>query len=147
MNCEDAGRDADALEHYSKAIEDNPNLLPAYERQANLLIKQNKLNEAVMVLARSLEHTERSASTYYLIGLIEGMQGNWQKSVLNLRQAAELDSDDSNIYIKLALSLAQLWDLTGARNAIATAQNLAPKTPELSQAIQVIDEIETSLNQ
>ena len=84
VNFDDLGRASEVIVHYQKAIESHSGLLPAYKRLANLLIEQNALNGAIDVLRESLVHTESNASTYYLIDLVEGMQGRWDESSKDL---------------------------------------------------------------
>lgn len=147
VNFEELGQISDSLDHYRKAISANAGLLPAYERIANLLIKQNKFADAVDVLRNSLIHSEVSADTYYLIGLGEGMQGNWKQSVEDFQRAVELDPNNAGIYLKLALSFAELGEFQNARGAIAAARQLDENMSAIGETKQLIDEMASSFSQ
>ena len=128
----------EALSRYVEAIELEPDFVPAYDAQANLLISQGKTQSAIILLESSLNHRSPNASTYNLLGVLYGGEGDWEKSVEYLTEALALDQTNAAILASLALSLSQLNRVEDALEAIERAREMAPADPKVHRAIATL---------
>ncbi|MBP9664562.1 MAG: tetratricopeptide repeat protein, partial [Pyrinomonadaceae bacterium] len=71
------------------AIELDPSYLPAYSAYANLLVSQNRTDEALAQYNRALEKRP-TAQVYTLLGILENSRGNALEAEKAYRKALEL---------------------------------------------------------
>jgi protein O-mannosyl-transferase len=106
----------DALKYYTEAVALEPNLLPANLGLATLLLKRNRVEEAVQHL-RVVEHFEpESAEVKYLFGVTKMMKGEWPEAERYWLEAIRLNPE----MISYRDRLAKLYADTGrVQDAIA----------------------------
>jgi tetratricopeptide (TPR) repeat protein len=82
----------DAAEaEFIKAIDTDPNYLPAYAAYASLLMDKKQVDRALQQYQRVLQSRPNDASTYALIALLEEGRNNTNVAETNYRKALELN--------------------------------------------------------
>ena len=105
----------DALKLADEAINEDVNNYNAYTVKAQILIKQNKLNEATKVVEKLLEIKPDFAEGWTYMGLINNLNRNQKQANIDYKKGIELfqkrnqnneftpENNDTNIYYSLFL--------------------------------------------
>ena len=137
------GDEDSALEHLQRSIEAHAAQVWPYERMADLLMKQERFEEALTAVDAALgygsEHPER---LHYTAGLLEGVGERWPQAVARFEAATALDAAFTMAYIHLGRCLAEMGRFDQARAALAWADRLATHPDELASARQRLASLE-----
>lgn len=126
-----------ALEHLQRSIEAHAAQVWPYERMADLLMKQERFDEALTAVDAALGYgTEQPERLHYTAGLLEGVRERWPQAVARFETATALDAAFTMAYIHLGRCLAEMGRFEQARAALAWAERLATHPRELASANQ-----------
>ena len=115
---------AKALKYFEKAIEIDPNILPAYEAMARIHLMDKKLDQAKAQYENLLRRTPTILPGYMALGTIDDQEGDRKKAESYYRKALEIDRD----FAPAANNLA--WNLVDGGGNIDEALGLAQKAKE-----------------
>jgi tetratricopeptide (TPR) repeat protein len=110
------------------AIELDPTYLPAYSAYANLLIGQNRTDEALVQYNRALEKRP-TAQVYTLIGMLEDSRGNRGEAEKAYRKALELAPETAIAANNLA------WLIADTQGNLDEALQLATMAVSKNQSV------------
>lgn len=127
-----------ALDHYSQTIKYQDDFVPAYDAMAKLLIAQHETSRARELLESSLEHRKPDATTFYLLGVLFGGEGDWSRSATYLTKASELEPENVVVLSSLALTLSELGRVNDAKIMINLALDLEPGNPKVQRAVDTL---------
>jgi tetratricopeptide (TPR) repeat protein len=86
------------IEHFTKAIELNPNLVDAYEKRAIHFYFQRKYDRAIQDYSRVIELESDHANGYRMLGQAYFKKGQLDGAIANLNRAIELDPKQAKGY-------------------------------------------------
>lgn len=150
---EQAGRNDEALDWY-RAVAAGEQKVPAHVRAAQLLVQQNKLDEAraQIAIARASTPTDTRLITAEAQLLREG--GRYTEGYAMLSAALEAQPDDPDLLYETALAAEKLNDVTTMERHLrhliklkpedalaynALGYSLADRKVRLTEAVQLID--------
>ena len=128
----------EALDRYDLAITNQSDFVPAYDAKARLLIRQGSAVLAREVLHSSLAHRPPDATTYYLLGVLNGGIGEWERSAEHLINAINLEPGNVDALVSLALSLSEIKRYEEALKAIQRAKELEPENPKVERGVMTL---------
>jgi len=100
-----AGRSAAAIDHLVRAIDEDPDYLPAYEAAVKLWLPGEEWGPIIQHLARVTLRHPRYAFGWYTLAFAYRRTGRHDLAVLCYRQYIELRPDEADPYFGLAMSL------------------------------------------
>lgn len=127
-----------ALDHYGQTIKYRDDFVPAYDAKAKLLIARDETALARELLEFSLEHRRPDVTTFYLLGVLYGGEGNWPRSANYLTKANELEPANIAVLSSLALTLSELGRVNDAKEMINHALDIEPTNPKVQRAVATL---------
>lgn len=121
----------------NKAIQLDPNYLPAYSALAALYITSKQEDRAIAEYRKITALRPDNATPYTLIGILEDQRRNHDAAAENYRKALEIDPNA----IIAANNLAWLYAVTGKGNldeALRLAQGVVQKNPNVAGFIDTL---------
>jgi len=100
------GKPNEALGHYFKALQINPNYAEAHNNIGGILACQNKDKEAIIHFYEALRIDSGYAGAYYNLGKIFTNQGRIKEAILNYRKSLRFNPDMPEALYNLAWILA-----------------------------------------
>ena len=131
-----------AIDHLGRAIDIKANLLPAYERKVQLLIKTDRLAEAYVDIQAALDHSDSNVGVYFLAGILAGMQDDWSQSTEYFERLLDLDPFHVKAHAFLIRSLITQARIEEANAALHEAERLQlslDNVEELRQSLQSVE--------
>jgi len=122
---------------FNKAMELDPNYLPAYSALAALYIQSNQQDRAIAQYQKIISLRPENSTPYVLIGMLEDQRKNYDVAADNYRKALEKDPNS----VIAANNLAWLYANTGKGNldeAVRLAQGVVQKNPNVSGFIDTL---------
>jgi tetratricopeptide (TPR) repeat protein len=96
-------RSAEAIEHYQKALEINPDYAEAHNDLGTVFLKQGQSREAIGCYRRALEINPDFAEAYYNLGCAYDKQGDLDKATGYYQKAIEVRADLAEAYYSLGM--------------------------------------------
>lgn len=121
----------------NKAIQLDPNYLPAYSALATLYIRSKQEDRAIAEYRKITALRPDNATPYTLIGILEDQRKNYDAAAENYRKALEIDPNA----VIAANNLAWLYAVTGKGNldeALRLAQGVVQKNPNVAGFIDTL---------
>jgi tetratricopeptide (TPR) repeat protein len=121
----------------NKAVELDPNYLPAYSALANLYIRAKQEDRAIAQYRKIIDVRPDNAIAYTLIGMLEDQRKNLDAAEANYRKALEKDPNNAIA----ANNLAWLYATSGRGNldeALRLAQGVVQKQPNIAGFIDTL---------
>ena len=121
----------------NKALELDPNYLPAYSALAALYIKSKQEDRAIAEYQKIIALRPDNATPYTLIGMLEDQRKNYDVAADNYRKALEKDPNA----VIAANNLAWLYAVTGKGNldeAVRLAQGVVQKNPNIAGFVDTL---------
>ena len=87
----------EAKEHFAQAVRWSPKNLPAYHSLIDILVDQDKLEEAISICRRALRFTPDDALLHCKLGTVLGIQGKRTEALKEIHVAARLDPNAPEI--------------------------------------------------
>jgi len=103
-----AGRSNRALERLVRAIDEDPDYLPAYEAAVRLWLRDEKFDPIIRHLARVTLRHPRYGFGWYTLAFAYRRTGRHELAVICYREYLELRPDEADPYFGLAMSLVEL---------------------------------------
>ncbi|RME90307.1 MAG: hypothetical protein D6767_07055, partial [Candidatus Hydrogenedentota bacterium] len=119
-----------ALELYKKALQINPDYVPALLAIGKLYRNLGALKSASQNLHRALSKSGPDASVLLEMGSVYRQLGALQKSLEALKQAHRLSKKNTEIMAQLALTYLELGNLKKARDWISKGKKEKPDSPQ-----------------
>ncbi|MGA2324642.1 MAG: tetratricopeptide repeat protein [Sedimentisphaerales bacterium] len=101
----DDGRVDEAIQHLSNAVRISPTFFDARNNLGKVLLKQGKLNEAVVCFNELLKRKKDSAELYYNLGIALNLQNKYEEAVKCFARALELDAKYPDAHNKMGTAL------------------------------------------
>ena len=118
------GENDKAIEHYSKAIWQNPQLSPAYANRGLAYWRKGDYNRAIQDHTRAIELDPSSAHAFTGRGAAYWHQSNHNRAIQDFNKAIELDPGFSYAYFNRGLSMVCLAEWNNAKSDLSHAQSL-----------------------
>lgn len=80
-----------ALDYYTRAQEENPDLVPALRGMANSLVQLGRFEEALDVINQAIESDPQFGGHYATRGIIYDHMGKYEEAVADYERSLELD--------------------------------------------------------
>lgn len=131
------GNGSAAEAEYRRALELDPNYLPAYSALAALFINSNQQDRAIAEYKKILEIRPDNAMVYTLIGMLEDQRQNYDAAADNYRKALEHDQNSAIA----ANNLSWLYAVTGKGNldeAQRLAQTVVQRNPNVAGFVDTL---------
>ena len=120
-----------------RALEIDPNYLPAYSSLAALFINAKQEDRAIAEYKKILTIRPDNAAVYTLIGMLEDARQNFDAAADNYRKALELDQNS----VIAANNLSWLYAVTGKGNldeAVRLAQTVVQRNPNVAGFVDTL---------
>ena len=120
-----------------RALEIDPNYLPAYSSLAALFINAKQEDRAIAEYKKILAIRPDNAAVYTLIGMLEDARQNHDAAAENYRQALERDQNSAIA----ANNLSWLYAVTGKGNldeAVRLAQTVVQRNPNVAGFVDTL---------
>jgi tetratricopeptide (TPR) repeat protein len=120
-----------------RALEIDPNYLPAYSSLAALFINAKQEDRAIAEYKKILAIRPDNAAVYTLIGMLEDARQNYDAAADSYRKALELDQNS----VIAANNLAWLYAVTGKGNldeAVRLAQTVVQRNPNVAGFVDTL---------
>lgn len=121
----------------NKALELDPNYLPAYSALASLYINSKQEDRAIAQYQKIVSLRPENPTPYTLIGILEDQRKNYDVAEQNYRKALEKDPNT----VIAANNLAWLYAVTGKGNldeALRLAQGVVQKNPNVAGFVDTL---------
>lgn len=138
------GDDEQAVRHLRQSIDKHPAQVWPHERLANILMRQERYEEALQAVDAALRYgAENPERLHYLAGMLEGVRERWPESVARFQEATALNASFTIAYIYLGRCLAEMGRFDEARAALAWARRLDDaNATELASAERLLADLE-----
>lgn len=143
------GDTAGAIKQWRKAIEIRPQYNEALYSLARLLKKSNpeeaKNLEARFETLQAQEHITDRASTLGNFALASADAHDWPQAISQLKEALSVCGNCSDLPVlhkDLGLIYCRAGDYNNGRSELLTAQKLAPKDADITQALKALDTLQ-----
>lgn len=126
----DTGRIPEAIEHYQKAAQINPNL---YETQYDMgvaLAAQGRYDDAIAYYQKALQLKPNYFYAQYSLGLALTARGRFDEAIENFHKALQFKPDSCEALTRLADALAALGRFDEAIENYGRAIRINPAQPE-----------------
>jgi tetratricopeptide (TPR) repeat protein len=120
-----------------RALEIDPNYLPAYSSLAALFINAKQEDRAIAEYKKILAIRPDNAAVYTLIGMLEDARQNHDAAADNYRKALDLDQNS----VIAANNLSWLYAVTGKGNldeAVRLAQTVVQRNPNVAGFVDTL---------
>src|ERR1044072_808010 len=121
----------------NKALELDPNYLPAYSALAALYIQSKQEDRAIAQYQKIISLRPENSTPYVVIGMLEDQRKNYDVAADNYRKALEKDPNS----VIAANNLAWLSAATGNGNldeAVRLAQGVVQKNPNVAGFVDTL---------
>ena len=139
---EEMGDIPKAIDHLGRSIEIKENLLPAYERKVQLLIKTDRLAEAYVDIQAALGHSDSNVGIYFLAGILAGLQDDWSQSTEYFERLLDLDPFHAKAHSFLIRSLIAQARIEEADVALREAERLQLHLDNVEELRQSLESFE-----
>ncbi len=126
-----AGRHAEALAEYARALAIAPTNWRAEYNRGNALLANGDLAAAIAAYERTLALEPDHTKAMVNLGAAETRRGNHAAAIAWLRRALAHEPAVASIHTSLANVLAASGDRTGAQSEFEAALRLAPSSPDV----------------
>lgn len=82
-----------ALEYYARALEEDPDLVPALRGMTNSLVQLGRFDEALGVINQAIESEPLFGGHYATRGIIHDHMGRYEEAMADYEHALELDPE------------------------------------------------------
>jgi predicted CXXCH cytochrome family protein len=128
------GDNQQAVKHYAKAVEWDPNSAPIRNDYAVVLAAVNRSRDAVAQMEEACKLEPKNAEYHYRLGLALNEIGDMSRTIDELRTTVELDPKFSRAWYNLGLALNASGESEQGLKALAQAEMLTPADPHIPYA-------------
>ncbi len=101
------GKVDEAMVHYQKALEINPDFAEAHNNLGNFLFQKGRVDEAMVHYQKALEINPDYAEAHYNLGNALLKTGNADEAIAHLQKALEINPDYADAHNNLGYALIQ----------------------------------------
>ena len=123
------GQQDAAADQYRQLLKMIPSYADAHARLADVLLKQEKFEEASLHCRELLKSRPNNAGALTNFGIALSASGQKEEAAAAFRRAAEADPQSSSAHRNLANALLDTRDFAGAASAAQRAVSLTPADP------------------
>ena len=124
----------DALSLVDQSIEIQPNAADSHEVRGRVLLRLNRLDEAVAAFERAIASgSEKRAELTMAIGTIDAMSEQWDDAIERFQQVVEMTPNTSDAHVFLVKALIASGRLGEAQDALSWAERLGVNPAELAK--------------
>jgi tetratricopeptide (TPR) repeat protein len=134
----DIGKYDEAIAHFEKALEVDPNFALGLLNMGVTRQKQGRVTEAMGFYKRAIGVAPNLPQAHLGLGLGFAAQRKFEAAVEELREAARLDPADSDSRTNLALVLAQMGRITEGIDTLHEVLRSNPKSAEAHNNLGII---------
>lgn len=132
-----AGDGAAAEAAYRKAIERDPQFIPARVNLASLLNGAGRNGDAEHLLLEAIGLAPEEGELHYSMGLLLAEMGRLDEAVVYMKQATELMPDRGRVFYNYGLLLQHAEKRSAAEAALLKALELSPQDGSVLQALVI----------
>jgi len=123
----DAGRKAEAIDHYKEALRLEPASVHAHYNLGIELAESGKLEEAMFQFTEALKLNPGNEQLHNNVGVVLAQQGKLQAALEQFQQAMRLNPSYPKPYLNAAMALEKLGRMDEARTNYEKAAQLDPE--------------------
>jgi tetratricopeptide (TPR) repeat protein len=124
------GQTDEAIVHYNKALELDPNYGEAHYNLANALLRQGRMNDAVAHFEKALELNPNNLSAHYNLGSVLVQSGRVDEGIAHFRKAVELNPKNAAAHNNLGAALLRAGRVDEAATQYRDALVLDPNNAQ-----------------
>jgi tetratricopeptide (TPR) repeat protein len=137
--------DAEAEEHYRRAISEGDNVADAYCNLGVMASRDERTTEAFDCFKSALKHDPRHFESHFNVANLYFESGELRPARLHYEVAAELEPDFPNVYFNLGLVEAMCEDYDTAIAALTRYEEMAPPD-EARKADELLSSLKQSVD-
>ena len=126
----DRGQVAEAVAHYRKSLEIEPDFAETYNNLGEILRRQGKPDEAIALFRRGLAIDPRYTEAHYNLGIASASQGRLDEAEDQFRQTLKIDPNHAGAHNNLGVVLAFQGRLDEAAQHYREAIRIKPDNAE-----------------
>ena len=124
------GNDEDSIDHFTRAIQIDPNHTLAYMSRGSAFFRSDQLDNAIADFDRAIELKPELARSYHLRGLSKERQGNDKEAMADFESAIDLDPEYGAAYYSRATLHTKMGNEDLAVEDIKMVEHLTNKNIE-----------------
>jgi Flp pilus assembly protein TadD len=136
-----AGRPAEAVSSFSRALELDPKRRNARTNVASALAAIGRNDEAVLQAESVLAENPRDAETHAILGYALAARGDLARAISEYRLSVELDPRNGSVHNGLAIALARFGDIASATVHFQEAIRLEPQDASFRSNLTALERI------
>lgn len=126
------GEFAQAERAYREALFLNPDWVPAYVNLADFLRHTGRDSEAETLLRESISRRPEAGILHHSLGLLQVRKKNFVEALVSLKQAMELEPEETRFSYVYAVALYSNGHMQEARSVVKSALMRVPNDPSLN---------------
>jgi tetratricopeptide (TPR) repeat protein len=130
INLVQGGKIDEAIPHYERALELDPNYGEAHFNLANALIRQKRVDEAIGHYEKAVELNPNNTMAYYNLGSVLVQAGRTEEGIALYHKALELNPNNAAALNNLGAALLRLGRMEEAMAHYSKALQLDPNNAE-----------------
>jgi len=120
-----------ALVHAQRAVQSNPLLGRAHEREGVVLAKLGRYDEARAALTKAREYGSNEAEGLLVSGAMHADRGEWEAAIRDLEAVLRIVPQSFEALAMLAIARVRTGNAEGAHQALERAARIHPEHPGL----------------
>ncbi len=125
------GSVGEAIAHYQKALQINPDAIEAQNNLGNALLTKGQVDEAIVHFQRALQISPDSAETCYNLGNALLQKGNVDEAIAYYQKALQFKPDEAEAHDNLGIALLQKGNVDEAIVHFQKALQIKPDDAEV----------------
>ena len=121
---QDEGNHSNAIEHYSRAIEFNPQMVAAYYNCGTCYAYQNKYDRAIVDYDKAIELEPDDAAAYYNRGHCYHDKGEYDRAIADFNKAIEINPQLAKAHYNRGMCWLHLQKWQEAEEDLKTAKSM-----------------------
>jgi Tfp pilus assembly protein PilF len=117
----------EAIKHYRKILEDDPDYIPCYERLAAIYLGKNNYKLAKESLEKAVRLSPQGATFHYNLGIVLFKEKNYRKAIDQFNKTIEIDPAFSLAYRGLAVCYEYLGEKNKSKQCYEKYESLIAK--------------------
>ena len=128
----------EAIDHYHKALELDPNYAKAHNNLGNALVLQGNINQAISHYRLALEMEPDFAEAHYNLGNMLQSQGESEEAIKHLRRALQIKPDYASAHNNLANILLSQGSIDDAIEHYRQALKIEPNNKTIRNNLETV---------
>lgn len=134
--------DAQARQHFERAIALDASLAAAHQRLISLFVRGGDFGAAAAAIERATPVMQASPQAHFEAGMVAGALEQWQRAIAQFERAIALDADFGRAHLFLARCLGQVGRDADARAALTEAERLQVSASDIAAARAYLDQLQ-----